>query len=63
MTELIGGLGPNGKLLLIGVASDPIEFAPTQLIRGGKTIQGWAEVNPADTDDALHFAVPRGLAP
>src|SRR3984885_2898534 len=53
MTELIGGLGPNGKLLLIGVASDPIEFAPTQLIRGGKTIQGWAGVNPADTDDAL----------
>jgi D-arabinose 1-dehydrogenase-like Zn-dependent alcohol dehydrogenase len=32
MTELIGGLGPNGKLLLIGVASGPIEFAPLQLI-------------------------------
>ena len=61
MTELIGGLGPNGKLLLIGVASDPIEFAPTQLIRGGKTIQGWAGVNPADTDDALSFAELRGV--
>ena len=61
MTELIGGLGPNGKLLLIGVAADPIEFAPTQLIRGGKTIQGWAGVDPADTDDALHFAELRGV--
>ena len=61
MTELIGGLGPNGKLVLIGVASDPVEFAPAQLIRGGKTIQGWAGVNPADTDDALRFAVLRGV--
>jgi len=41
MTELIGGLGPNGKLILIGVASDPIEVAPVQLIRGGKTMEGW----------------------
>ena len=61
MTELIGGLGPNGKLVLIGVASDPIEFAPIQLIRGGKTIQGWAGVNPADTGDALRFAELRGV--
>jgi len=34
MTELIGGLGPNGKLLLIGVTSDPMEVAPVQIIRG-----------------------------
>jgi len=53
MPELIGGLGPNGKLLLIGLASDPIEVAPVELIRGGKTIEGWARVTPADSDDAL----------
>ena len=61
MTELIGGLGPNGKLLLIGVDSDPLEVAPVQLIRGGKTIQGWAGVTPADSDDALRFAELRGV--
>ncbi|MGA7317180.1 MAG: alcohol dehydrogenase [Silvibacterium sp.] len=61
MTELIGGLGPNGKLLLIGVASDPIEVAPVQLIRGGKTIEGWAGVTPADSDDTLRFAELRGV--
>jgi D-arabinose 1-dehydrogenase-like Zn-dependent alcohol dehydrogenase len=61
MTELIGGLGPNGKLLLIGVDSDPIEVAPVHLIRGGKTIQGWAGVTPADSDDALRFAELRGV--
>jgi len=61
MTELIGGLGPNGKLLLIGVSSESIEFAPTQLIRGGKTIEGWAGVTPSDSDDTLRFAELRGV--
>lgn len=61
MTELIGGLGPNGKLLLIGVAADPIEVTPLQLIRGGKTIEGWAGVTPADSDDTLCFAELRGV--
>jgi len=61
MTEMIGGLGSNGKLVLIGVSANPIEFAPTQLIRGGKAIEGWAGVTPADTDDALHFAELRGV--
>ena len=63
MTELIGGLGANGKLILIGVASGSIEFAPLQLIKGGKTIEGWAGVTPADSDDALRFAALRGVRP
>jgi D-arabinose 1-dehydrogenase-like Zn-dependent alcohol dehydrogenase len=61
MTEMIGGLGPNGKLVLIGVTTDPIEVPPVQLIRGGKTIEGWAGVTPADSDDALRFAELRGV--
>jgi D-arabinose 1-dehydrogenase-like Zn-dependent alcohol dehydrogenase len=61
MTGLIGGLGSKGRLLLIGVASDPIEMAPLQLIRGGKTIEGWAGVTPADSDDTLRFAALRGV--
>jgi D-arabinose 1-dehydrogenase-like Zn-dependent alcohol dehydrogenase len=61
MTDMIGGLGPNGKLVLIGVSKNPIEVAPVQLIRGGKTMEGWAGVTPADTDAAVHFAELRGV--
>jgi D-arabinose 1-dehydrogenase-like Zn-dependent alcohol dehydrogenase len=61
MAELIGGLGTNGKLLLIGVTSDPMELAPTQLIRGGKTVQGWVGGAPADSEDTLRFAELRGV--
>ncbi len=61
MAELIGGLLPKGKLLLVGVGAGTIEFAPTQLIRGGKTMEGWAGVTPADSDDTLRFAGLRGV--
>src|SRR5215468_3911732 len=32
MSELIDGLGPNGKLMVIGAGPDPIEVTPAQLI-------------------------------
>src|SRR5205814_2960785 len=42
MSELIDGLGPNGKFMVIGATFDPIEVTPVQLISGSRTIQGWA---------------------
>src|SRR5262245_40696860 len=36
MSELIDGLGPNGKLIVIGLTSDPIEVTPVQLISGSR---------------------------
>jgi D-arabinose 1-dehydrogenase-like Zn-dependent alcohol dehydrogenase len=61
MTQLVGGLSPNGNLLLIGVASGVIEVAPVHLIRGSRMIQGWGGVTPADSDDTLRFAELRGV--
>jgi D-arabinose 1-dehydrogenase-like Zn-dependent alcohol dehydrogenase len=61
MSELIDGLGPNGKLLVIGAAFDPIAVTPIQLILGSKSIQGWAAGTPADSEDALSFAELSGV--
>jgi D-arabinose 1-dehydrogenase-like Zn-dependent alcohol dehydrogenase len=61
MSELVGGLGPNGELLVIGAAFDPIEVTPVELIMGSKTIQGWAAGTPADSEDTLSFAELRGV--
>jgi D-arabinose 1-dehydrogenase-like Zn-dependent alcohol dehydrogenase len=63
MSELIDGLGPNGKLVVVGATFDPIEVTPTQLIIGSKSIQGWAAGTPADTEDTLHFAELTGVRP
>src|SRR5271155_440630 len=63
MSELIDGLGPNGKLIVIGATFDPIEVAPVQLINGSRTIQGWAAGTPADSEDTLRFAELSGVRP
>ncbi len=63
MSELIDGLGPNGKLMVIGAAFDPIKVTPIQLISGSRTIQGWASGTPIDAEDTLRFAELTGVRP
>src|SRR6476660_2391324 len=63
MSALIDGLGPNGKLVVVGAAPDPIEVTPAQLIFGSKTIQGWAAGTPAASEDTLNFCVLTGVRP
>ena len=63
MSELIDGLGPNGKLMVIGAAFDPIEVTPIQLITGSRSIQGWASGTPTDSEDTLRFAELTGVRP
>jgi D-arabinose 1-dehydrogenase-like Zn-dependent alcohol dehydrogenase len=63
MSELIDGLGPNGKLIVVGAAPDPIEVTPVQLIMGNRAIQGWSTGTAADSEDTLHFAELTGVRP
>jgi D-arabinose 1-dehydrogenase-like Zn-dependent alcohol dehydrogenase len=63
MSELIDGLGPNGKLMVIGVTFDPIEVTPVQLVSGSRAIQGWAAGTAADSEDTLRFADLTGVRP
>ena len=63
MSELVDGLGPNGKLMVVGAGADPIEVTPVQLIFGSRALQGWAAGTPADSEDTLHFAELTGVRP
>jgi D-arabinose 1-dehydrogenase-like Zn-dependent alcohol dehydrogenase len=63
MSALIDGLGDNGKLMVVGASSDPIEVSPAQLIFGMKSIQGWAAGAAIDSEDTLGFSVMSGVRP
>jgi D-arabinose 1-dehydrogenase-like Zn-dependent alcohol dehydrogenase len=63
MSELIDGLGINGRLVVIGVSSDPIEVTPLQLIVGTRTIEGWVAGTPADSEATLRFSELTGVRP
>ena len=63
ISGLIDGLATNGKLIVVGVAFDPIEVTPVQLIMGCKSIEGWVAGTPADSEDTLRFAELSGVRP
>jgi D-arabinose 1-dehydrogenase-like Zn-dependent alcohol dehydrogenase len=63
MSELINGLGPNGKLMVVGATLDSIEVTPVQLISGSRSLQGWASGTPADAEDTLRFSELTGVRP
>ena len=63
MSALVGGLGPNGALLVVGVSPDPIEVPSVPLIMGRKRVQGWPSGIPTDSEDTLRFAEITGVRP
>jgi D-arabinose 1-dehydrogenase-like Zn-dependent alcohol dehydrogenase len=63
MSALIGGLGANGTMMVVGASADPIEVPPSQLLFGKKGIQGWSSGIPTDSEDTLRFAEMTGVRP
>ena len=63
MSSLVGGLGANGRMMVVGATMDPIEVSPIQLIRGNRSLQGWASGIPTDSEDTLRFSEMTGVRP
>ena len=63
MTAAFGGLGPGGKLIVIGVAMDPIEVSSVVAIMGRRTVQGWSSGTSLDSQDTLAFSALQGIRP
>jgi len=63
MSSLVGGLGANGTLLVVGASAEPIGVSPNQLLFGRKRIQGWPGGMPTDSEDTLRFAEMTGVRP
>jgi len=61
MSGLINGLGPGGKMVVVGASMEPIEVFPIQLIGGRKSIQGWPSGTATDSEDTLRFAELTGV--
>jgi D-arabinose 1-dehydrogenase-like Zn-dependent alcohol dehydrogenase len=63
MSEAVGGLGIDGKLLVVGASGDPIEVPPLALIPGRRSIAGWPSGTAMDSEDTLDFSVLADIRP
>src|SRR5499427_3291916 len=63
MSELIDGLAPTGRFIVVGISTNPIEVTPLQLITGERAIQGSAVGTPTDSEDTMNFAELTGVRP
>ncbi|MHB9075232.1 MAG: alcohol dehydrogenase [Desulfobaccales bacterium] len=61
MAATLGGLGVNGKLLILGVSLDPLEVSPLALIMRRQSISGWFSGTSIDSQDTLAFSVLTGV--
>ena len=63
MNAALGGLGLNGKLIVVGISTDPIEVPIAQFIMGRQSVQGWPSGTAADSQETLAFSALSGVKP
>ena len=63
MTKVLGGLGLDGELLIVGADAAPIQVSPFQLIPGRRSVAGWPSGTAVDSEDTLKFSAMAGVRP
>jgi D-arabinose 1-dehydrogenase-like Zn-dependent alcohol dehydrogenase len=63
MSALVGGLAPDGKLLIVGAAMEPLSISALDLIGARRSVQGWPSGTAIDSEDTLRFSALSGIRP
>ncbi|MUM19274.1 alcohol dehydrogenase catalytic domain-containing protein [Mycobacterium sp. CBMA271] len=61
MSPLVAGLAPNGKLIVVGADSEPIEVSIPDLIFGTRSIVGSLTGSAIENEDNLNLAQHQGI--
>jgi D-arabinose 1-dehydrogenase-like Zn-dependent alcohol dehydrogenase len=63
MTAVLGGLGQDGTLIVLGAADAPLAVPPLLLIGGRRSVRGWPSGTSIDSQDTLAFSAQNGVRP
>ena len=61
MSATLGGLGVNGKLVILGAAAEPLQVPGIPLLLGRRSILGWPSGSSMDSQDTLNFSLLAGV--
>jgi D-arabinose 1-dehydrogenase-like Zn-dependent alcohol dehydrogenase len=63
LAAAVNGLGPNGKLVILGVPEKPFNINAVPMIMGNRSIVGFASGTGMDSEDTLNFSALTGVKP
>jgi len=63
MASTIGGLGVDGKLVVLGAAFEPLQVPGVFLLGGRRAVAGWPSGRAVDSEDTLDFSALTGVRP
>jgi D-arabinose 1-dehydrogenase-like Zn-dependent alcohol dehydrogenase len=63
ISVLVDGLGPDGKLVIVGAGPEPLAITPLQLILSRRTVRGWPSGTAKDSEDTLQFSLLSAVRP
>jgi D-arabinose 1-dehydrogenase-like Zn-dependent alcohol dehydrogenase len=63
VNAVLGGMGINGKTILVGNPDEPLEITGRLLIAGRRSISGWPSGSPIDSQDTLAYCALTGIRP
>ena len=61
MSQILGGLAVNGKIIVIGASDEPVEVSPALFILGRRSLIGWPAGTSIDSQDTLSYSVLSGV--
>lgn len=61
MNAVLGGLSPNGKLIMIGASDEPLQVPVNQFLSGRHSVMGWYSGSSIDSQDTLAFSALSGV--
>lgn len=63
MSAVVPGLGRNGKLIIVGVATDPVQVPTVPMIMNRASVQGWPSGTAQDSTETLAFSALADVRP
>lgn len=63
ISKTMGGLGIDGRMIVVGAAHEPIEVSAFMLIGGRRSIHGWPSGTSSDSEDTLKFSALGNIRP
>ncbi|GLU31585.1 alcohol dehydrogenase [Trinickia caryophylli] len=63
VSAVMGGLAPQGRLIVLGTGKDPLPVATGQLVRGERSVMGSMTGSPYESEKTLRFSVLTDVRP